>query len=898
MASGAKFSRIESLEKMALAQGEQLGHYKILSLLGKGGMGEVYRARDVKLGRDVAIKVLPTGLVPDPERLARFEREARVLAALNHPHIAAIYGLEDHAIVMELVEGPTLAERIASGPIPLDECLAIAAQIADGLEAAHEKGIIHRDLKPANVKAPLDGPVKVLDLGLATAMPAAGREDGHSENSPTLTMAAATEAGMILGTAAYMSPEQAAGKRADKRSDIWSFGAVLWEMLVGKRIFVRGETISHTLADVLRSPIDFKKLPASTPASIVELLKRCLDRDVKTRLRDIGEARVAIAKYLAHPGEEEHETSARSGSAMGAWLVAAMFALAAGTLAFVHFREAPTPERAMRMQIALPENASGSNFALSPDGRMLAITAVSGGKSHLWLRPLDAVQPQLMPGTEGATYPFWSPDSRYVAFFAESKLKKILASGGPPQALCDAPEGRGGSWNRDDVILFSSVDGGGFAIQKVSAAGGASAMTVKSPRGIVRYPVFLPNGRNFLYTLTRVSPEENGIYFRSLDGTENRRIVADESTVSYAAGRILFIRENALMAQPFDTDKGQALGDPLQIAAGVSRTTNVVYAPVTVSDTGVLIYEAGGASDAGNQIVRYDRGGKLLETLGAKGGIYNPAFSPDGRSLAFMRLSPSGSDIWLWDVARGSEQRFAKDPAFGWAPVWSPAGDRIGFQSNRAGGITNLYVRPVSGIGQDEPLFLSDSRKTPTQWSHDGRFIVFGEIDSKTRDDIWILPVESGKPGKPFVFLHSESNEEFGQLSPDSHWMAYTSDESGRREVYVRTFPAGEDPKRISIDGGEEPRWRGDGKELYFVGADAKFMAVPLRIGAGAKPSLEPASPQTLFAAPPLSHYTAYTYDYDVTVDGKQFVLATAVDRPGSSLPLNVVLNWDATLKK
>jgi Tol biopolymer transport system component len=709
---------------------------------------------------------------------------------------------------------------------------------------------------------------------------------------------AATEAGMILGTAAYMSPEQASGKRADKRADIWSFGVVLWEMLRGKRLFPGGETLSHTLADVLRAPVDFTKLPESTPAPVIELLKRCLDRNVKTRLRDIGEARVALRKYLASPVEAHDDEPAQSGMAMGAWLVAAVCALLAGALAFVHFREAPLPQRALRMQIARPEKTSAAQLALSPDGRTLAIVSQLDGKSQLWLRPLDAVQAQLIPGAADATYPFWSPDSRYIGFFAQGKLKKISASGGPPQTLCDASQGRGGSWNRDDVILFSAVDeAGGFAIQRVAAAGGVSAAVVKAPRGISRYPLFLPGGRNFLYVVTRTSAEENGIYFRSLDGKENRRILSDESTVVFADGHLLFIRENTLMAQPFDGEKGQTLGDPIPVAAGVSLTSNVVYAPVTASDTGILVYESGGTT-AGTQLLRFDRGGKVLENLAVKGVNHQPAFSPDGRSLAFMRMSATGSDLWLWDLARGSEQRFAKDPAFAWAPTWSPSGDRILFQSNRLGGVLNLYTRASSGSGEDQTMLLDESRKTPTQWSRDGRLIVYSTNDSKTRDDIWILPVENGKAGKPFVFLHSEFNEEFGQLSPDSRWIAYTSDESGRREVYVRTFPAGDDPKRISIDGGEEPRWRGDGKELYFVGMDGKFMAVPMRIGSGAKPSLEPSGAQSLFAAPPLAHYNTYAYDYDVTPDGKQFVLTTPVDRPGSSPPLDMIVNWAEPLKK
>jgi len=397
--------------------------------------------------------------------------------------------------------------------------------------------------------------------------------------------------------------------------------------------------------------------------------------------------------------------------------------------------------------------------------------------------------------------------------------------------------------------------------------------------------------------VTRASPEENGVYFRSLDGKENRRILSDESTVVFAEGRLLFIRANTLMAQPFDAEKGQTLGDPIPLVAGVSLTSNVVYAPVTASDAGILVYQSGG-SVASTQILRFDREGKVLETLAASGGMHEPVFSPDGKSLMFMRLSANGSDLWLWDLARGSEQRYQKDPAFAWAPIWSPSGDRVLFQSNRVAGVPNLYTKASGGASEDQPILLNEIRKIPTQWSRDGRFIVYSAVDLKTRDDIWILPVENGKAGMPFAFLHSEFNEDFGQLSPDNSWMAYTSDESGRREVYVRRFPSGDDPKRISINGGEEPRWQRDGKELYFVGADGKIMAVAMKIGTGSKPALEASASQALFAAPPLAHYNNNAYDYDVTPDGKQFVLATSVDRPGASPPLNMIVNWAAALKK
>ncbi len=577
---------------------------------------------------------------------------------------------------------------------------------------------------------------------------------------------------------------------------------------------------------------------------------------------------------------------------------AALLLIVLAAVSWLHFREAPHLEGALRLKIEVPEGAVSPNLAISPDGRTLAVAALLNGKRQLWLRPLEASGAQLMPGAEGASYPFWSPDSHYIAFFAQGKLKKMLASGGPPEILCDAPDGRGGSWGLQNVILFSAVDGGGFAIRSVASTGGAPELAVRTASGISRFPLFLPDQRHFLYVVTRVTPEVNGIYFRSLDGKENRRILPDESSVAFAAGHLLFIRQDTLMALGFDAENGQTSGDPLPLAPDVSLTSNVVYAPVSASDTGILIYQTGGTKSGSNQLTWHDRSGKILGTVGSAGPIFEPAISPDVKSVAFVRnAGNTGSDMWLWDQTRGAEQRFSKDPAFAYAPFWSPTGDRLLFMSNRLGGITNLYQKTSSGASQETPLLVDASRKTPTQWSRDGRFIVYSLIDAKTRDDVWVLPLEDGKPGKPFAFLHSEFNEAFGQLSPDSRWMAYTSDESGRREVYVRSFPAGEDPKKISIDGGEQARWSGDGKELYFVAADSKIMSVPMKLQPGTKTSLEPGAPQVLFAAPPLATRDVQTYNYDVAADGQRFLLLTALG--GAALPpLDLILNWDTQLKK
>ncbi|MBI3694947.1 MAG: serine/threonine-protein kinase [Acidobacteria bacterium] len=522
---------------MPISAGTRLGPYEIVASLGAGGMGEVYRARDARLGRDVALKVLPEVFAKDAERMARFEREAQVLASLNHPNIAALYGLEEsggvRALVMELVEGPTLAERIEDGPIPIDEALPIARQIAEALEAAHEKGIIHRDLKPSNVKVKADGAVKVLDFGLAKAL----EDDPASSdvrNSPTLSLAA-TRAGVILGTAAYMPPEQAKGKPVDRRADIWAFGVVLFEMLTGQQLFA-GETAGDTLAAVIKDEPKWDRLPESTPPAIRKLLRRCLDRDPRRRLRDIGEARLVIEDVMAGaPAEEPSPRPRVSASPRLAvsWVVAGALLISTLVLAFLYFGETPPAERVMRYSVPAPEKASIHSFAISPDGRYLAIAATAQGKRYLWVRALDALQPQLLPGTEEAANPFWSPDSRWIGFFAQGKLKKIAVSGGPAQTLCDAAAGRGGAWNRDGVILFAPSPTG--PLFRVSAVGGVPVQVAKAEGGGThRNPVFLPDGRRFLYQVTGGTADKAGVHVASLDGVAPRRVLADISNVAYA----------------------------------------------------------------------------------------------------------------------------------------------------------------------------------------------------------------------------------------------------------------------------------------------------------------------------------------------------------------------------
>jgi Tol biopolymer transport system component len=805
---------------------------------------------------------------------------------LNHTNIAQIYGVEERALAMELVEGES-----PKGPMPFDEAWKIASQIAAALEYAHERGIMHRDLKPANILVTPEGTVKLLDFGLAKAFSNQKEPSASPENSPTLTLGA-TEVGVILGTAAYMAPEQARGKVVDKRADIWSFGVVLYELLTGERLFT-GEDAGETLAAVIHKQPDLAKVQRQAR----RLLEECLQKDPKQRLRDIGDA-----KRLLGGEPPAQPPPAPQRRLWLPWCIAAFLLLALMPANILHFRETPPAEQTLRSTIALPESSVVQGFAISPNGRILVIAATVSGKRQLWLRAMDALRAQPMPFTEDAIYPFWSPDSRYIGFFAQGKLKKVPASGGPAQSLCDASNGRGGSWSRDDVIVFSPRPGG--TIQRVAAGGGAP-IDVK-PQGDQRYPVFLPDGRHFLYLARGMTGEQNGIYVSSSDGNENRRVLDDSSGTVYApparsgrTGHILFIRENTLMALPFDAVSAQASGDVFPVAEGVALA-NTNYVPATVSENGVLLYLAGGASGGINQIGWYDRNGKSLGSVGTPGAVFDPAISPDEKSAVFRRWTGTGYDLWLRDLSRGTEIRFTSDPSFNQAPFWSPKGDRIVFASNRKIGSYNLYQKSVSGSGQDELLLPNSLTDLPTQWSRDGRFIVYSELDPKNKFGLWVLPME-GATGdrKPIPFLRTEFNENFGQLSPDGHWIAFTSDRSGRREVYVRPFPGGEGEWSLSIGGGEQPRWRGDGTELFLEAADGKIMVVAVKAVLGASPSFERSAPVALFEAHMAPSPGGNAFGYDVTADGKRFLINTMGGSGMAPSPsLTVVTNWYAGMKK
>jgi Tol biopolymer transport system component len=891
---------------MLLSAGEKLGPYEILAPIGAGGMGEVYRARDAKLHRDVALKILPDAFAADPERLARFQREAQVLASLNHPHIAAIYGLEEagrvRALVLELVEGPTVADRIAQGPIPLDEALPIARQIAEALEAAHEQGIIHRDLKPANIKLRPDGTVKVLDFGLAKALePAVLAAD--MSRSPTITTPAMSRMGVILGTAAYMAPEQATGRAVDRRADVWAFGAVLHEMLTGARAF-KGEDMFDTLVAVLRDDPDWSRLPANLPSSLRRLLRRCLEKDPKSRLSSMSDARLELDERddeRAPVGPQE-KRGLRSGWVIAAAVAGAMLMAAATLLVWPALRSAPDTN-ARRLSALPPAGATlvmdSSESAISPDGRMLAFTTGNyPGETKLWVRPIDSLTSRQLTGTENGRLPFWSPDNRQLGFFADDKLKKISLRDGTIEVLGDAKDGRGASWSNAGVIVFAPSNNG--PLLRMSANGGEPqpATTVDAARGETghRFPWFLPDGRHFLFaTLPPKQGNTFDIYVGSLDSPTREHILVAESAAVYAEpGYLLFARKNVLVAQPFEPRRLQLSGEPVAIgdAPGGLGNGYTSSRAVSVASTGSLAY----LSDpfVNTRLVWFDRSGKETGTVAAPPGRYSEInMAPDGRRAAVVRVaSPFESDIWIADLERGGATRFTYGPATNSEAQWSPDGSRIAFASNRAGP-TDFFIKPASGASQEEPLFRSAAVfKDLTSWSADGRFIVFTQLDALTNLDLWVLPTDGDRTPKPY--LRTPFGEANGAISQDGRWMAYLSDESGRKEIYVQSFPTPGAKYRVTSDGaGQIPQgrlvwWRADGKELLMFGADGRKVLVA-DVQAGAE--FHAGTPRVLLTLPKGFVAAAPTRDFE------RLLVSLPIDE-NASPSLTVVLDWTAALRK
>jgi serine/threonine protein kinase/Tol biopolymer transport system component len=871
----------------AMATGFELGTYRILGPLDAGGMGEVYRALDMRLHREVAIKVLPAALSDDPDRVARLEREARLLAALNHPYIATIHGLEitggRHAIVMEMVDGPTLADRLSSGPLPLDLALELARQIAEALEAAHEKGIIHRDLKPANIKLTSAGTVKVLDFGLAKT---AVSDEDEVPVTPAIAAAGSRE-GNVAGTPGYMSPEQLSGQRVDARSDVWAFGCVLYEMLTGHQTF-GGTSISETSAAILEREPDWDRMPAPVPAGVRRVLRRCLQRDVRQRLHHIADVRIELEEAIDDPDDKAARRRAvanlRRTRLLGASTALLALALVGMLIAWSRREPARAPELRV-VEITTPRTAEPSSFAISPDGRRLVFVAEDGAQPMLWVRDLGAANGRALPGTEGARRPFWSPDSRSIGFFMNSELKRIEARGGAPQTVTYLLAGTTGTWGSDGTILFSST--ASPSLRSVNASGGA-VQVVTTPAAEStghRHPQFLPGGREFLFFAG--GPDAvRGVYLGTLGSPDVTRLVASDTQGAYVApGWLLFIRQGTLWAQHFELKTRTTTGEPIAVADSVAFEPIDGTGAFSASEAGVLTYRAGRPTMT--RLSWFDRSGNPLGTLGSSEqiGLTSVRLSPDGRRVAVERSLQRETDVWLLDSLRQSRFTHGPDGTLARLPLWSPDGTRIAFESVRASTVT-LSAKPSGADGPEDVLFASPETKIPCDWSTDGRFVVYYVPNPKSGTDLWVLPQDTRVP---FIFLRTDANELWGQFSPDGRWMAYQSNETGRYEIYVRPFPSRGGATPVSTGGGVYPRWSRDGNELYFIAPDAKMMAVPIRTTAT---TLDAGGPAALFQTRRLgggSNVIGRSHQYDVAADGRFLI---NVDVELTATPITVVLNW------
>jgi serine/threonine protein kinase/Tol biopolymer transport system component len=913
-----------------LAAGSRLGPYEIVQLLGVGGMGQVYRARDTKLGRSVALKLLPPDLEADADRLTRFQREARFLASLNHPHIAAIYGIEDgqlsvpaggeaaahvHALILELVEGPTLADRIAQGPIPVSEALPIARQIADALEAAHESGIIHRDLKPANIKIRPDGTVKVLDFGLAKALDSsASSELGLTQSN--LLSSRTTSAGLILGTAAYMSPEQAAARPVDKRADIWSFGAVLWEMLTGRRLF-SGETLSHTLADVLRADIDCTHVPAGTPQVIRDLIRRCLDRDVRRRLRDIGEARIAIDRAILDSSEivigtarrvegRRHPQLARALP----WAISVATSVLAVALVVV---SAPWRPRIgvqpIRVNVRLGSDVSVANvlplsahLALSPQGDVLAFVGQkAGGTRQLYVRRLDQWQTVPLAGTDNGTDPFFSPDGRWIGFFADGKLKKMAVTGGAAVALCDVAGAAGGTWSEDGTIVFAQMFSDA-PLMRVSDAGGTPEPLTRLADGerFQRWPQTLMGGKAVLFTSGRSSPLASGSYdvvAQQLPNGPRKVLQTGSYFARYVSGHLLYLHDRTMFAAAFDVGRLELTGKPVPVLQQVTSSSAAGSGQLAVSENGTVVYlESADASEEAAPLVWIDRDGQTSPLRSTPAEWGNPRFSPDGTRLA-LDITPSGGRpaVWIYDWTRDQLTRLTSGDGADVSPVWTPDGRRIVFASTRGNGVPNLYWQRVDGTGNVQRLTDSNRTHIAASFHKSGKFLAFSEASSPS--NLMVLPIDgdeaSGwKPGTPTVFQKDALGPMF---SPDGRWIAYSTNETGRAEVFVRRFASAGAKWPVSTNGGRLPRWSQARHELLFTDPSFHIMAAGYAVEGN---SLRVDKPHLW--SPARFRVLSTRQDYDLHPDGNRVVSAGLQQNPVGTEPnhVSMILNFFDELRR
>jgi eukaryotic-like serine/threonine-protein kinase len=875
--------------------GRLLGPYQVQAQIGVGGMGEVYRGRDPKLGRDVAIKVLPPRSMSDPDMLIRFRREAQLLATLNHPNIGAIYGFEIdgdvHAIILELIEGDTLEDRIRLGPLAPKNAVAIALQIAEALDAAHSKGIVHRDLKPANVKITSDSVVKVLDFGLAKVATA---HSGNGLTESTALTLAGTGFGTILGTPAFMSPEQARGEDVDKRTDIWAFGCVLYQMLTGRSAFGRS-SMADTLAAIVEGEPDLTALPPNTPAGVRRLLSRCLEKDPRRRLRDIGDG---IPLLVESDSPQLLASAPRRHSRV--WpIIAGVSTILLLCLALVHFREAR--REAVVQSTILPPATTSFAFAtnlgpmsLSPDGKRIVFAATGqDGTSQLWIRSLDSATAQRLPGTDAGAFPFWSPDGSSVAFFADGKLKKIDTRGGSPIALAEvsASSGYGGSWSAKGEIVYAPA--AFLPLRKVSQDGGKTESAVNYTGGS-GFPWFLPDGEHFLFAAWAGSGHMI-IRVGTLSSPDSAAIGEADSNATYAAGHLLFLKGTSLMAQPFDVSSLRLSGEAEPVAEGVERFLDLVtVGAFTASNSGLLSYQTGPA-DARRQLTWFDRTGKRIKTLGDPREFFSIELSPDGRTLAASAPDSLGNyDLWLYDVAGGLSTRFTSDPGGEFYGVWSPDGRSIILNTTRKGHY-DLFRGLANSVGMEEALYTDDMDKVPTSWSRDGKSLLYF-TGGGSRSELFMLPLTPDGPHqrlKPQPLLKTGFNEAFGQFSPDGHWVVYSSDLTGQTEIYVTPLSQPGERHRISPNGGAWPRWRRDGKELYYTAFDGKLMATDTRIS---ETNLEAGTPHALLT---ITGYRPFAggYPYEVSADGQRILTSIPIG-DSATQPLTLVQNFTGALRK
>jgi len=885
---------------VTLAAGSRLGPYEILSAVGAGGMGEVYKAKDTRLERIVAVKVLPARLSESPEFRQRFEREAKTISQLSHPHICTLYDVGHHEgveyLVMEFLEGETLTERLAKGPLPLEQVLRFGIETADALEKAHRQGIVHRDLKPGNVMITKSG-VKLVDFGLAKlAAPQSGGVLSSFSVLPTQAGENLTAEGTILGTFQYMAPEQLEGKEADARTDIFALGLVLYEMATGRKAFSGKSQASLIAAIIHTQPEAISSVAPMTPPALDRVVKTCLAKDPDDRFQTAHDVKLQL-QWIAEGGSAvglpAPVAAKRKSREKLAWTLVPVAALAAAAATALVIRLRSEPPRVVLSTLLPPEKSSFESIALSPDGRRMAFVATSSGINMLWVRPLSGLSAQPLAGTDGASYPFWSPDSRFLGFFAGGKLKKIEASGGPPQTLADAATGRGGTWNRDGVILFAPTSRD--SVHRVSAAGGEASPVTKLDAAASefshRWPLFLPDGRRFLYLAQTfvAATEKNSIYAASLDGGERKLLFKANTNVAYAPpGHLLFHRERMLLARPFDPKSLRFMEEAFPVAENVQFFANFASAVFTASENGLIAYQTGSGGGQ-TQLTWLDRSGKAIGAVGAPGYYTNPRLSHDGRRLAVsMEDSQGVGDIWLHDLERNTPTRFTFDPSADFTPLWSPDDSRVVFASARKGA-GDLYQKDAAGTVNEEPLLASNALKVPNDWSPDGRFLLYQDNDPKTKT-IWDLWTYSAADRKATRFLQTPFSEVLGRFSPDGRWIAYHSNESGKEEVYVVPFPGPGGKWQISTSGGRAPAWTRGGREIVYQAPGDEIMAVEVR----SAPTFQAGIPRALFKTnlrlPP-------GRQFDVTPDGERFLINLRSGDQASD-PVTLVQNWAAERKR